>query len=101
MIKAIDRFVVVGRNSNKKIDAILYGVPDDFIWIKRKEIYNIFNGIGHSYNIPVIIKTKNKEYDTYLVDKTRDIVITIENEHIKIDDIISIEKKNWPKSIFY
>lgn len=41
LIKAIDRFVVVGRNSNKKIDAILYGVPDDFIWIKRKEIYNI------------------------------------------------------------
>lgn len=60
----------------------------------KEEISNIFSGIGHSYNIPVIIKTKNKEYDTYLVDRTRDIVITIENEHIKINDITSIKIKN-------
>lgn len=41
LIKAIDRFIIQGRNSDKKIDAIIYGVPDDFIWIKRKDIYNV------------------------------------------------------------
>ena len=39
--KAIDRFVINGRNSIYKIDAILYGVPNDFIWIKRDDIYKI------------------------------------------------------------
>ena len=34
LYKAIDRFVVKGRNSDYKIDAIIYGVSDDFIWIK-------------------------------------------------------------------
>ena len=41
LINAIDRFVIQGRNSNAKIDAILYGVPDDFLWIKRVDICNI------------------------------------------------------------
>ena len=38
---AIDRFLIKGRNSNNCIDAIIYGVPNDFLWIKRKDIYNI------------------------------------------------------------
>lgn len=41
LYKAIDRFVIKGRNSKYKIDAILYGVPNDFLWIKRKNIYQI------------------------------------------------------------
>ena len=39
--KAIDRFIVKGRNSIYKIDAILYGVLNDFIWIKRNDIYKL------------------------------------------------------------
>ena len=41
LMKAIDRFIITGRNSKYKIDAILYGVPNDFIWIKTKHIYEI------------------------------------------------------------
>lgn len=41
IIKAIDRFVVKGRNSSESIDAIIYGVPEDFIWIKKDDIYKI------------------------------------------------------------
>ncbi|MBQ9011918.1 MAG: hypothetical protein IJ093_04640, partial [Bacilli bacterium] len=41
LIKAIDRFIILGRNSKNKIDAILYGVPEDFFWIKRNDIYKI------------------------------------------------------------
>ena len=39
--KSIDRFILQGRNSKYKIDAIIYGVPEDFIWIKRNDIYKI------------------------------------------------------------
>lgn len=58
-----------------------------------EKIYNIFNGIGYSYNIPVRIKTKDKEYNTSLVTKTKNNLITLDNEVIKIEDIISIEEK--------
>jgi len=39
--KAIERFIIKGRNSNYCIDAIIYGVPEDFIWIKKEDIYDI------------------------------------------------------------
>lgn len=32
---AINRFVLIGNNRKQPIDAILYGVIDDFIWIKK------------------------------------------------------------------
>lgn len=39
--KAITRFITLGRNSKYEIDALLYGVPDEFLWIKKDDIYNI------------------------------------------------------------
>lgn len=39
--KAVNRFVLYGNNSNYPIDAIIYGVANDFIWITREEIINI------------------------------------------------------------
>lgn len=59
-----------------------------------KEVLNeIFSGIGYSYNIPLIIKTNNKEYITSLIAKTKNNVITIDNEVIPIAEIVSIKKK--------
>lgn len=51
--KAIDRFVVQGRNSNEKIDGILYGVPEDFIWIKRDDIFNILLNKKDEYSTSI------------------------------------------------
>ncbi len=53
----------------------------------------IFNGIGYPYNIGVIIRTKDNSYDTTLVSRGSKNVVTIDNEVIMIEDIISIEKK--------
>lgn len=50
LVKAIDRFIIKGRNSDEKIDAIIYGVPDDFIWIKREDIYKILLGKKDGYS---------------------------------------------------
>ena len=41
LYKSIDRFIIKGRNSKYGIDAIIYGVPNDFLWIKRSDIYRI------------------------------------------------------------
>lgn len=41
LLKAIDRFVLKGNISDKKIDAILFGVNNDFIWIKTEDIIKV------------------------------------------------------------
>lgn len=57
------------------------------------KIASIFNGMGYSYNIPVTIRTKDKEYNTSLVAKTKTSLITLDNDTIKISDIISLDAK--------
>ncbi len=55
-------------------------------------ILEIFSGLGEPYNIPVTIKTKNKEYNTSLISKTKTKIMTLDNDIIPITEIISIKK---------
>lgn len=41
LTKAIDRFILKGNISDKTIDAILFGVNDDFVWIKKEDIIKV------------------------------------------------------------
>ncbi len=54
----------------------------------------IFKSDHHAYNIPVIIQTSTKSYDTYLIARTNSYVLTLDQDKIKIEDIISIKRKN-------
>lgn len=45
--RAVNRFIIYGNNSDIPIDAIIYGVVDDYIWITREEIINIH--LKHKY----------------------------------------------------
>lgn len=56
-------------------------------------IEDLFSSNTYIFNIPVIIKTNDMTYDTYLATKTNNYLLTIENEKIIIDDIISIKRK--------
>lgn len=47
--KFINRFVLQGNKSEYEVDAIIYGVVDDFIWITNKEIKYIIK--NHLYDI--------------------------------------------------
>lgn len=54
----------------------------------------IFSGIKQPYNVPVIIKTSTKVYDTFLILRTSGYVLTLDHDKIRIEDIISIQRKN-------
>ena len=41
LIKAIDRFILKGRNSDYRVDAIICGEVNDFVWITRDDILNV------------------------------------------------------------
>lgn len=57
-------------------------------------IDSIFNGLGYSYNIPLIITTKNKVYETSLISRGKTNINTLDNDSIPINEIISIERKS-------
>ena len=47
--KAVARFVVRGNNSYEDIDLIIHGTVDDFLWIKKEDIYKIILGSSKEY----------------------------------------------------
>lgn len=57
-------------------------------------IDDIFNTTGYVFNIPIIIKTNNNIYNTSLIAKRNGYILTLDNNKIKIDDIVSIQRKN-------
>ena len=41
LTKAVDRFILKGRNSNYRVDALICGDVDDFVWITRDDIFKV------------------------------------------------------------
>lgn len=56
-----------------------------------EKIEQVFSGYGYSYNIPVIIKTTSKTYNTSLIAKTEKHLITLDNDIIPISEIIDFQ----------
>ena len=48
--KAINRFVLQGNNSLYEVNAIIYGVLEDFIWITNEEIKYIMKKHKNNYS---------------------------------------------------
>ena len=69
-------------------------VTDDNVNI-LETITEVFTGLGHAYNVPLIIKTKDKTYETSLIAKTKKHIVTLDNISIPLEDIISIKKNIW------
>lgn len=68
------------------------------IYQDSKSVANIIDDIfalpTYSFNINLLIHTKEKIYDTSLIAKSKGAVITFDNDIIPIADIIKIEKKS-------
>lgn len=58
-----------------------------------EELDSIFHSLGYSYNIPVKLVTKTKTIYTSLVARTKENVLTIDNQTIPISDIIEITRQ--------
>ena len=83
-------------NNNKKVCYIgteALNIEENYIQDKERILDEVFSGFGYSYNIPLQIKTKTKQYETSLIARTKQNVVTLDNEVIPISEIISIKKK--------
>ena len=45
--EVVNRFIFQGRMSHQSIDGIIYGVPNDFLWITRNDILTIIKNSIH------------------------------------------------------
>ena len=58
------------------------------------KINNLFKQTNYVYKINALIETKEGTKEVILIGKTRDYVITLDNNLILIKDIIDINEKN-------
>ena len=59
--------------------------------IEAKDLINKIFKQNKLYKQDVVIETKDKTYNTKIIGKTNEHIITINNEVIKIDDIVKIK----------
>ena len=83
---------------NKKIKnnkEIAYVSKEDITEEKKEEsidevLNKVFNGIGYSFNIPLRIETFNKVYETSLIAKSNNYLITFDNDTIPLSEVKKI-----------
>lgn len=54
------------------------------------KITKLLNTNGYIFNIDVLIKTKDNEYNTHIASVINNHIITLDNDIINIDDVIDI-----------
>lgn len=81
------------KDNNKKVYYMENKQKETRVSSVEEQLESIFHTLGYSYNIPVEIKTKDNTYHTSLVTRTKENVLTIDNQIIAIKDIIQIMRK--------
>ena len=88
-------------HNNKKIDYVrknAKNIVESTSRMSRSEINSVIDGIfnesGYSFNIPVIIQTDTKTYETSLITRTNGYILTFDHGKIKLEDIYYIQRKN-------
>ena len=77
---------------NNKESCLLKNIVEDSNNIEL-ELNKVFNSFRNIYHTKVIIETKDKTYETYLISRTKNNIMTINREIIPIKEIINLEIK--------
>lgn len=100
----INRFVLVGNNSEHSVDALIYGVTDDFLWATREEIKYIILEQLKDYSTSIHFSclsyqpmTRNLNYNAKYENKRHYIQIKWYNLSDDLIKILCIRKygKNY------
>lgn len=85
----INNAKVYSTNSNKKLIKETKTKSKNNLSVEEK-IKKLFKSSRYVFNIGVIIKTNKKEYDTKIIGRIKNSLITLENEEIPIIEIEDI-----------
>lgn len=92
-MKKIPKLYKVDNNKIKDNNQLQCNIKKEEKISVKKQLDEIFSGLVYPYNISVEIITKDKKYDTSIIARTKDHILTLENNIIPIKEIISIQKK--------
>ncbi len=92
-MKKIPKLYKVDNNKIKDNNQLQCNIKKEEKINVKKQLDEIFSGLVYPYNISVEIITKDKKYDTSIIARTKDHILTLENHIIPIKEIISIKKK--------
>lgn len=92
-MKKIPKLYKVDNNKIKDNNQLQCNITKEEKISVKKQLDEIFSGLVYPYNISVEIITKDKKYDTSIIARTKDHILTLENNIIPIKEIISIKKK--------
>lgn len=59
----------------------------------EEQLDKVFNSFNNIYNTKLLIKTNSKTYNTYLLSRTSNNIMTINREIIPISEIVEIQVK--------
>ncbi len=54
----------------------------------------LFNSTKYVFNIPVMIETSTKTYETGIISRRGGVLLTLDRDKIPISEVISIKRKN-------
>ncbi|MBO5141690.1 MAG: hypothetical protein J6C46_01600 [Clostridia bacterium] len=92
-MKKIPKLYKVDNNKIKDNNQLQCNIKKEEKISVKKQLDEIFSGLVYPYNVSVEIITKDKKYDTSIIARTKDHILTLENHIIPIKEIISIKKK--------
>ena len=85
-------------NNTNNSQEYFYGIEKNKIPSRKTDINSkikqLFQSPNYVYKIDVIITTKHSTIERTIIGKSRNYLITIDNETININDIIDINEKD-------
>ena len=81
--------------NNKKISFIEKNTIQNDKSTVEEKLNKLFKSSKYIFNIGVIIKTNRKDYDTKIIGKIKNSIITIDNDEIPIIEIEDIIIKDY------
>lgn len=82
----------VGKDHNKKYSYVTKEIEKEESI--EKKLDKIFHNRRYAFNIPVSISFAGKKITTYLATRTKDTLITLDNESIPISTITNLTIEN-------
>lgn len=80
-------------SNNKEYVYVSNNILDNSNFDVDRFITSLSKENGFIFNKPVIIKTKNNTFDTAIIRKNNNLIYTITDDVIDINDIVTIDRK--------
>ena len=96
-----DRFILCGNNSQYRVDGIIYGIPNDFLWINKNDVLDIIKKSIHKKSNTVHIGSLYIQPLNRCINENKKYIWCRDYVQVKwyslFDDIIAYKNEKYMK----